>query len=274
MSAIPYRLAVLATVLAALASAAGIVVTGLYRDAPNWVQQARGTDLATLFLAAPLTSIGLWAARRGHVGGGAAVVAGLLYLVYNYAIFAFAVALNPLTLVHIAVLGASLWSLLLGGTAAARAAGAVADGLDRRLSGGLLIATGVLFGVLWVGQIIGAIASGVLPPDLVSAGITTNPVYALDLAFFLPLCVVAGIAVLRCAAARSLALPMLMWVPLMGTGIAGGFLLMAMAGDDVPLPVVAVIAILGLGSAALASHALVRPAGARAWTTRATPTMG
>ena len=56
MTGIPYRLAVLATLLAALASAAGLGVTGLYHDAPNWVQQAQGTDLATLFLAVPLVA--------------------------------------------------------------------------------------------------------------------------------------------------------------------------------------------------------------------------
>ena len=42
MSGIPYRLAVLATVLAALASAAGIAMTGLYQDAPNWVAAGTG----------------------------------------------------------------------------------------------------------------------------------------------------------------------------------------------------------------------------------------
>src|SRR4051794_34967855 len=140
MSGIPYLLAAIATLLAALASAAGIAVSGLYRDAPNWVQQAQGTDLATLFLAVPLTGFGLWASRRGRAVGAAAVLAGLLYLVYNYAIFAFAVALNPLTLVHIAILGVALWSLLLGGRAAADAGGGAAGRLGRPAAGGLLAA--------------------------------------------------------------------------------------------------------------------------------------
>jgi len=45
------RFAVVATLLAASAAAAGLLVTGLYRDSPNWIQQARGTDLATLLPA-------------------------------------------------------------------------------------------------------------------------------------------------------------------------------------------------------------------------------
>ena len=48
MHAIPTRLAAIATFLAGAAALAGLVFTGLYVDAPNWAQQARGTDLATL----------------------------------------------------------------------------------------------------------------------------------------------------------------------------------------------------------------------------------
>jgi hypothetical protein len=259
MTGIAYRLAVLATLLAGLASAAGLGVTGLYRDAPDWVQQARGTDLATLFLAVPLLALGLRTARQGSPAGKAAVVAGLLYLVYNYAIFAFAVAINALTLLHIAILGLAIWSLLLGGRAAVLAAGGTANRLDRRVTAGVLGATGVLFGLLWIVQIVTANVTGTLPPDLAKAGITSNPVYALDLAFFLPLCVVAGIGVLRGTPARSLGLPMLIWITLMGAGIAGGFLLMAMAGEPVSLAVLGVIGALGLASALLATHAVVRP---------------
>ena len=89
MNTIPDRLAAIATVLAAGAAFAGLAVRGLYVDAPNWVQQAQGTDLATLMLAVPVLAVGLWTASRGSSAGRLAVVAGLLYLVYNYAIFAF-----------------------------------------------------------------------------------------------------------------------------------------------------------------------------------------
>ncbi len=66
-------------------------------------------------------------------------MAGLLYLVYNYAIFAFSVAMNPLTAVYIAIFGLSLWSLLLAGRAAVEGAEAVTERLNRRVAGWLLI---------------------------------------------------------------------------------------------------------------------------------------
>lgn len=257
MHAIPNRLAAIATVLGAAAALAGLVVTNLYVDAPNWAQQARGTDLATLFLAVPVLVVGLWNANRGSSAGRLAVVAGLLYLVYNYAIFAFAVALNPLTAVHIAIFGLSLWSLVLDRRLAVDEAEDMTERLHRRTAGGLLIGVAVMFGLLWMGQIATASTTGVLPPDLVSAGISSNPVYALDLAFFLPLCALAGIALLRRSSAAALAFPMLIWVALMGAGVGGGFLLMAAAGDKIPLPVVVAITGLSVASAILAALAFV-----------------
>jgi hypothetical protein len=256
---IPNRLAVIATALAAFAAAAGLVVTGLYRDAPNWVQQARGTDIATLFIAVPVLTVGLWTAGRGSAAGRLAVVAGLLYLVYNYAIFAFSVAMNPLTAVHFAIFGLSLWSLLLGARTAVDASEAATERLNRRASAGLLIGVAGMFGLLWLGQIASTTVTGVLAPDLVRAGISSNPVYALDLAFFLPLCALAGIGLLRRNRAAAYGLPMLIWVPLMGAGVLGGFLLAAAAGEEVPIVVASVIGALSVASTSLAVVAIVRP---------------
>jgi hypothetical protein len=262
MRALPIRLAVIATLLAAAAALAGLAVSDLYVDAPNWIQQARGTDLATLFLAIPVLVVGLWSSARGSSAGGLAVVAGLLYLVYNYAIFAFSVALNPLTAVHIAIFGLSLWSLVLAGRETVDRTDGVVDRLNRRASGGLLIGVGAMFGLLWLGQIASVATTGLLPPDLIKAGISSNPVYALDLAFFLPLCALAGIGLVRRNRAAAFAFPMLIWVALMGAGVVGGFLLMAAAGDEIAIPVVAVISALSVGASILATVALVRPGSA------------
>ncbi len=258
MHAIPNRLAALATVLAAGAALAGLALKGLYVDAPNWAQQARGTDLATLFLAVPVLAIGLWRSKRGSSVGRLAAFAGLLYLLYNYAIFAFAVAMNPLTVVHIAIFGLSGWSLLLAGPAAVDDAEHVTERLDRRAAAGLLIAVAAMFGLLWLGQIATTSTTGVLPPDLIKAGISSNPVYALDLACFLPLCALAGIGLLRRNSAAGFAFPMLIWVGLMGAGVVGGFVLMAAAGDQIAVPVAVAIGGLSVASSMLAAFAVVR----------------
>lgn len=269
MPTISSRLAAVATFLAAVCALAGLTLSGLYVDAPNWVQQARGTDLATLFLAVPVLIVGLWTADRGSTAGRLAVVAGLLYLVYNYAIFAFSVAMNQLTAVHIAILGLAAWSLLLAGRTAVDGAEGLTERMSRRTAGGLLIGVAGVFGLLWLGQIASASATGILPPDLVKAGLTTNPVYALDLAIFLPLCAIAGIGLLRRTSAAAFAFPMLIWVALMGAGVLGGFLLMGAAGDQIVVPVVVGIGGLTVASAIVASVATIRPRSAKGLVRRA-----
>ena len=259
MQEISTRLATIATVLAGIAAMTGLVVSGLYVDATNWVQQAQGTDLATLFLAVPVLAIGLWSAQRGSAAARLAVVAGLLYLVYNYAIFAFSVAMNPLTALYIAILGVALWSLVLGGREAVAGTEDLARRLNRRAAGGLPVAVGLLFSLLWLGQIVATSTTGILPPDLVKAGISANPVYALDLAFFLPLCALAGVGLLLRTGAAAFAIPLLIWVPLMGAGVVGGFVLMAAAGDQAGVPVAVAVTGLGVGSSILAAAALVGP---------------
>ena len=259
MHTISNRLAAIATFLAAGAALAGLAVPGLYVDAPNWVQQAQGTDLATLFLAVPVLIVGLWTASRGSAAGRLAVVAGLLYLVYNYAIFAFSVAMNPLTAVHIAIFGLSLWSLLLAGRSAVDGAEAVTERLNRRAAGGLLVGVGAMFGLLWLGADRATRRPASCRRTSSRPDISSNPVYALDLAFFLPLCALAGVGLLRRNGAAAFAFPMLVWVPLMGAGVVGGIVLMAVAGDQTAVPVAVVITVLGVVSSILAAVAVVRP---------------
>ena len=51
---------------------------------------------------------------------------------------------------------------------------------------------------------------------------------------------------------------MLIWVALMGAGVVGGFLLMAAAGDQIPVPVAVMITVLSLVSSSLAAVAIAR----------------
>jgi hypothetical protein len=259
--AIADRLAWIAALLATLAAAAGLGIGGLYRDVPFWAQQARGIDLATLFLAVPILVVGLGTARHGSLVGRLAATAGLLYLVYNYAIFAFSVAMNPLVAVYIAILGLATWSLALSLSSAdlAGAGHALVGRLPRRTSIAVLLFVASLFGMLWLGQIAAATTTGVPPADLAKAGIPTNPVYALDLGLFLPLCVVAGVGLLRGAlVAGAFALPMLIWLFLTSAGIVGGFAFAALAGDEVPLVVAVVVGAVGVVTLLPAAVAVLR----------------
>ena len=76
-------LAFTALLLAAVAAAAGLAVSGLYRDTAEGVRQARATDLVTLLAAVPALALGLWRARRGSAGGRFVAISALGYLAYS-----------------------------------------------------------------------------------------------------------------------------------------------------------------------------------------------
>jgi hypothetical protein len=250
-----------ATILAAISAASGLFIGGLYRDVPFWVEQARGIDLATLFLAAPILVIALLAARRGSSMAQLAIFGGLLYLIYNYLIYTTSIAMNRLAILYIATFGLSTWSLalmLLRVDLSAKGS-EVLQRLPRRVTSVVLVAVAVLFALLWLSQIASFTGSGRLPADLKRANLPANPVYALDLALFLPLALVAGIGLLqRRLTAAAFALPMLIWVFLTSAGIVGGFIFEGRAGETVALPVLVVVSGVAIVAALLSLAAIVR----------------
>ncbi len=256
---IAFALGWFATALTAIASVAGLL-TDSYRDAPAMVDQARGTDLATLLVAVPLLALGLWQARHGSTRAGIAVAAGLAYLVYTYAIFAFQVVVGPLTPLHIAILGLSTWGMVFWLVELATGVYAVPLRLPRRSSAGFLAFLVIAFGGLWISQIGQAIASGSLPPSITDLGVPTSAVYALDLAFVLPVFVLAASWLLHGArAAQALAFGCLIFSTLMALSIFGLLVVQATQGNlDEPGSAIA-FAVIAVAAAALALLAFRSP---------------
>jgi hypothetical protein len=254
------RLAGVAVVLAAVSAAAGLLIPDLYRDSDAWIRQARAADVVTLVAVVPALAVGLWRAVAGSDAARMVTFAGLGYLAYNYAIFGFSVAINPMTPLHIAILGLSVWSLVLGIVALATIPidPALGSRLPRRTTATFLLVVPALFGLMWSGQIAQAITSGVRPEELARLGLPTNPVFTLDLAFALPFLAVSGILHLRGArASRAIAVAALGWIVLMGLGVLAIFAFDAAAGAPVPLPVVAVIGAITCAAFALTTAGLL-----------------
>lgn len=90
------------------------------------------------------------------------------------------------------------------------------------MTGAYLVGVAGLFASLWLGQIAAALPAGRPPVDVIDAGLPANPVYALDLAFFLPLAALAGVAALRRhPVGGHLVLPALIWTALVSAQIIG-----------------------------------------------------
>ena len=189
------RLSVLIVALAAVASAGGLALPGLYRDTAWVVPQNRGTDFVTLCVALPALCIALRASQRGSVKG-IIIWFGLVgYMCYVYAGASFAYAFNEFFLIYVALLGLSIATLVaLGRGIDPRAVQSAFDaGTPRRGAAGFSLLLAVMLCVLWLGQIVPFLTSGTIPTSITLSGGLTMFVYVLDLGIIVPVAVLAAV---------------------------------------------------------------------------------
>ncbi|HVQ22559.1 MAG TPA: hypothetical protein VMT36_04755 [Candidatus Saccharimonadia bacterium] len=271
-------------VLTTIASAAGVLMPGLYRDNAAMVAQAQGSDLATLLVAVPILAIGLWRARLlvpGHsltgrfaetstgamrsfdsapvtpIGAGRLLAMGALgFIAYTYAIYSFSVVISLATPFHIAILSLSTWSLVLMvlGLDPSAIDPEIGTGLLRRTTAGFLLVCVAFFALTWSSGIASAIVSGQLPDAVTTLALPTSPVYALDLAFALPVTALAALLLVRRdRRGPAAAIAVLTFVIVMGLGVLGSFAYAVARGEPIDPVVTGVFAvIIGAGVVLLA----------------------
>jgi len=241
---------VLAAMLAVM-SLAGLTLAGMYaRETASWTAQAHAQDWFDLVVATPVIVIAALWARAGSRRGLLVLAGTMLFAVYTLVIYAFAVHLNRLFLLYCAALGVALFTL--AGTCArlwhVRHDVFTSHVLPRRSASVFLVFIGIAFGGLWLAQLLPALITGRVPPELADAGLATNPVHVLDLSCILPLHLVAGVALWRMRSLMALLAPiMLVFGAMMSASIAT---LAAMSGA---LPLTCVMGAVALVSSVLST---------------------
>jgi hypothetical protein len=187
------RLSQLLGVVAALAAAGTAFIPDVLSGTAVMNGSARGTALVVLFVAVPTLAGSMRVARRGSTRGLAVWVGVVAYLTYNAVMFCFATPFNLLFPFYVAMLSLSVFSL----AGLAVHASAVGHGLSTgRCPRWVAVYIGVvvvLNSLLWLRGVAGAVVADEPTSFLAGSGLTTNPVYVQDLAFWLP--VMAWLAV-------------------------------------------------------------------------------
>lgn len=186
-------------ILLAIASGSGVLMRGLYRDLPNLVVQARGQDVITLVVALPTLVIGAWLTSRGSQRARLVWLGALVYTVYTYVGYAFAVRFNPLFLVYVALLGCSTYALI-GGLVTTDRAGIQTSFTQRtpvKAVSLYLAVIAILFYALWLSEALPASLTGNPPQSLIAAGTPTNFVQVLDMAWLLPALAITAVNLWR-----------------------------------------------------------------------------
>jgi hypothetical protein len=162
---------------------------------PAFLPQALAQDIANLAIA-PLLAVTAVLAGRGAPRARALWLGVIAFTLYNQVIYAFSVPFGPLFLLWVAVLGLSLFALVLGLRDVGRQGGSVAPRLARPTAVFLLAVAGV-FALLWLSEDVPALLRGSTPQSLRDLAIPTNPVHVLDYAVVVPAAIVTGVRLLR-----------------------------------------------------------------------------
>lgn len=183
-----------------IVSLTGLYSTGFYaKESLNWQAQSAGQDMADLFLVTPALLITAILAARKRKGALLAWAGVVMYIVYSFIIFCFAVHFNRLFLFYCAILGLSFYSLawFFYTLLITPVSKTQFNEVPRKTTGIYFIILAILFAFLWLSEIIPAIIANDVPESVREAGLFTNAVHVIDLSVILPGMLISGILLLK-----------------------------------------------------------------------------
>lgn len=183
--------------MAALAVAvATLAVPGALRGPDAMNGSAQGTALVMLLVGLPAYVVSAIWARAGSYCAEVVLTGVTAYLLYNAVMFAFATPVNRFFLLYVALLGLALFALVHEVLEVWHRADRV-RALPPHWVAGYVLAVAALNALAWLAQVVPA-TLGDSPGSLLDGtGLTTNPVYVQDLAFWLPAMAWLGIGMWR-----------------------------------------------------------------------------
>lgn len=191
----------------------------------------RGTDATTLFVALPLFVTAILLYQRGSRKGALLLVGVLSYFLYNAVTMAFGVAYNQLVFVYIAAFSTSLFTFILTCTKLdlPTLPALALPGMPHRGIAAFLCFTGIATALIWLSDMLPAMAQGKAPAVL--ASYTTVFTYTFDLAVITPATVMAGVLLLKRKPLGYLLSPVLMILcTLVGAAVIGQTIFQLNAG--------------------------------------------
>jgi hypothetical protein len=155
---------------------------------------ARGTALIALFVAVPILALSMVAAARGSVRAVVVWLGAVTYLLYNAVLFLLATPFNSLFLLYVATFALAVWSAatLLHRMDVPSFGRRFGPGLPVRALAIYLWTIASLNALAWLVQVVPGVLSSQPPAFLAGTGLTTNPIYAQDLSFWIPLTAVTA----------------------------------------------------------------------------------
>jgi hypothetical protein len=180
--------------LAAIASAAGLLLPDLYRETDWVIPQNRGQDFVTLAVVVPILTIAISQASKGSRRMFLVWFGLMGYLWYTYVAAAFSYRMNTMFLVYVALFALTTFTLVLQLLVLRdlRIAEVFSRSAPRKPVAAFLLLLGILLCSLWLPPVFLFMQSGTLPEFVVKAQTPTSFVYVLDLGIVVPVSIVAA----------------------------------------------------------------------------------
>jgi len=249
--------------LVALAACAGLFWASTYaQEKPLWAAMGMGGDAVNLLVIVPVLLASGSLARKGSVPACLVWIGTLVFLLYNFFIYAMAVHFNPVFPVYCAVLGLSFFGLVgfLPALSISEIAGRYGQRAPVKTTAAALFLIALVFGVQWLREIIPALGSGQAPKGVAELGLLTNPVHVLDLSFVLPANVITALLLLRRKpVAFTIAPVLLVFSILMPVALVGMIVAMALKGLSKDYASAAIFAAMAAALAVLLARFLRGP---------------
>lgn len=187
------------SLLAAIASAGGLLLNGLYRDNAFVTTTWLGNDFITLFLAVPILVASLILAQRGSARAQLVWLGALDYMLYNYAFYLFGAAFNAFFLIYAALLALSILALIFGlvNLDLDRVAASASKGMPVKWIGGYFLFVAIGLGFVYVLQSLSFVFTGILPAIVTMSAHPTNVVFALDLTLLIPWLIIGALWLMK-----------------------------------------------------------------------------
>jgi hypothetical protein len=191
------RMTTLLALVSALAAAGTVFIPHVLSGTAVMNGSARGTALVALLVAVPALAGSMRAAHLGSTRGLAIWLGTVAYLTYNAVMFCFATPFNRLFPLYVAMLSLSVF-LLAGLAVHVRSVGGeLTDGRCRKWVAVYIWVVVALNSLLWLRGVTSAVLADEPTSFLDGTGLTTNPVYVQDLAFWLPVMAWLGYSLVR-----------------------------------------------------------------------------
>jgi len=190
------RASAIVVILMLVESVLGLLVHDLYHEDRWGVAAARGNDLITLALVAPMLALAV--ARRQRPRWVLVWLGGLFYGVYNFAYYAFGMAFNDVFLLHVATMALAIVALvcLVSNLDATEVTSSLNVRPSDRLIAGYMALVGSALIVAWGGFSLRYAITGELPRDVMPPT-AVHLVYALDMSLLAPAFLAGGLLLWR-----------------------------------------------------------------------------